>query len=288
MLLPLPTALGLTGCSYVRDPAVSERHPLPATLAGPAGAGPYRGLVNLDVRLFAQSIEPALSRFLTLNLLELLRNSVPDFRQRNKIRRLLFLAIQNVKRIADLNAGAYLLGRKRKCRFGQVLVQSLFVDPAPISSIFGGPIHRISLGQSRKVGALFRFLADLLRHLLGASSGIGHQRIRIKHNHAQLYLFRRCKFFLVGVVISVDLRWSRRESAFHVVLAHDLDCDLVLFFVAKSIHGITLRAQRSHKRLPIATELLFDDSSELLLDYVIGELVFLLLEFLEDQLTVYQ
>jgi len=30
MLLPLATVLGLTACSYVRDPAVSERHPLPA------------------------------------------------------------------------------------------------------------------------------------------------------------------------------------------------------------------------------------------------------------------
>jgi hypothetical protein len=29
MLLSLATVLGLTGCSYVRDPAVSERHALP-------------------------------------------------------------------------------------------------------------------------------------------------------------------------------------------------------------------------------------------------------------------
>jgi hypothetical protein len=28
MLLPLATVLGLTGCSYVRDPAVSERRAL--------------------------------------------------------------------------------------------------------------------------------------------------------------------------------------------------------------------------------------------------------------------
>jgi len=30
MLLPLATVLGLTGCSYVLGPAVSERHALPA------------------------------------------------------------------------------------------------------------------------------------------------------------------------------------------------------------------------------------------------------------------
>jgi hypothetical protein len=32
MLLPLATVLGLTGCSYVLSPAVSERHALPATV----------------------------------------------------------------------------------------------------------------------------------------------------------------------------------------------------------------------------------------------------------------
>ena len=32
MLLPLATVLGLTGCSYVRDPAVSERRALPARM----------------------------------------------------------------------------------------------------------------------------------------------------------------------------------------------------------------------------------------------------------------
>jgi hypothetical protein len=34
MLLPLATIVGLTGCSYVLGPAVSERPALPAATAG--------------------------------------------------------------------------------------------------------------------------------------------------------------------------------------------------------------------------------------------------------------
>jgi hypothetical protein len=60
-------------------------------------------LIDLDVSLLPETIDPFLGRFLALNLYKLFLNSVPHFGQRYEARRLLVLAVEDIKRIPDLN-----------------------------------------------------------------------------------------------------------------------------------------------------------------------------------------
>src|SRR5215831_15593036 len=133
-----------------------ENHP-----TDPAAAvlrAPYLwldALVDLDISLLPEAIDPFLGRFLALSLLEFFLNPIPYFGQRYEARRLLVLAVEDIKRISDLNHLADFRRRKTKCNVCKLLVQGLAIDHSPIPPGLSSPIHRIGLRHRGKVCAFF-------------------------------------------------------------------------------------------------------------------------------------
>src|SRR5580704_7662720 len=62
----------------------------------------FSSLINLDICLFPEAIDPLPSRLLALSLLQLLLNSVTNFGERDKAGGLLGFTIEDIKRISDL------------------------------------------------------------------------------------------------------------------------------------------------------------------------------------------
>jgi len=60
-------------------------------------------LIDLDISLLSEAIDPFLCSLLTLSLFELFLNSITNFRKRNKARGLLALTIEDIEGVPDLS-----------------------------------------------------------------------------------------------------------------------------------------------------------------------------------------
>ena len=125
---------------------------------------------NFDVRLLPQSVEPAL-----LGLDALLLNKVFFDLFANVADRLhggasLRFDHDNIIGVFDTNDRAYLARPQRKCHIGELFIQSVPLNPPPVSpTLLRRLILRIHLRHTVEFRASGDLLADLFREFLLAS-----------------------------------------------------------------------------------------------------------------------
>src|SRR5580704_14304561 len=205
----------------------------------------FSSLINLDICLFPEAIDPLPGRLLALSLLQLLLNSVTNFGERDKAGGLLGFTIEDIKRISDLNHLTYLTWRKIKRHVRQLLIQCLTVDESPVAARLSCTIHRVCLGHRCEIGATLDLFTDLVRHFPGGIRRIGIERVGIQNDHAKLQLLGRNKFLLICFVVSLNFLRSGGKIPFDVVLAHRPNDHFVPLGLTKLVQRVALSVQCS-------------------------------------------
>ena len=112
--------------------------------------------------------------------------------------------------------------------------------------------------------------------------------MRGNHDHAQFNLLLGRELFAVRLVVILDLGRSGHDIAFHILAAHGLHDHALGLHAFELPERVVLRFQRLDKGVPVAAEIRVDNFVHPLVDEMIGNLVILLLERLNNQLAVDQ
>ena len=197
------------------------------------------------------------------------------------------LDLQDVIIAAEFDNVADPFGRKIKCHLLQRRSERLPLNPAPVASQIARTVFRINLGHSVELGAPGQLFQNFLGHrFLGGRVAVAG--VRRDHNHAKFHLLLGRELLAVRIVIILNLGRGGDHIAFHILGAHGLHDHAFALHPLEFAQRIILSLQRFNKCVPIAPEILVDDLVHPLIDVMIGDLVVLFLEGLDDQLAIDQ